>query len=75
MKIVGVRFLRFVGVKVGVANFFFSQSIGNDETNTIQLKLLSSMKIVGVTGFRGLWSLGWAWQTFFGSIDRYWVVR
>jgi len=24
---------------VGVANFFLSQSIGNDETNTFQLKL------------------------------------
>jgi len=23
------------------------------------------MKIVGVTGFRGLWALKWAWQTFF----------
>jgi len=23
------------------------------------------MKIVGVTVFRGLWVLKWAWQTFF----------
>jgi len=23
------------------------------------------MKIVGVKGFRGLWALKWAWQTFF----------
>jgi len=23
------------------------------------------MKIVGVSGFRGLWALKWAWQTFF----------
>jgi len=29
------------------------------------------MKIVGVTDFRGLWALKWAWQTFFGSIDGY----
>jgi len=32
---------------VGVANFFFNQSIGIDETNTFQLKFLSSMKTVG----------------------------
>jgi len=30
------------------------------------------MKIVGATGLGGLWALEWAWQTFFGSIDRYW---
>jgi len=23
------------------------------------------MKVVGVEGFRGLWALKWAWQTFF----------
>jgi len=27
------------------------------------------MKILGVTGFRGLWALKWAWQTFF-SVNR-----
>jgi len=26
------------------------------------------MKIVGVPGFRGLWALKWAWQTFFGVL-------
>jgi len=25
----------------------------------------TDMKIVGATGFRGLWALNWAWQTFF----------
>jgi len=30
------------------------------------------MKIVGVTGLGGLCALKRAWQTFFGSIDRYW---
>jgi len=29
-----------MGVRVGVANFFFSQSIGIDENNTFQLKFL-----------------------------------
>jgi len=33
------------------------------------------MKIVGVTGLGGLWSVKWAWQTFFRSIDRYWWVQ
>jgi len=30
------------------------------------------MKIVGATGLVGLWALEWSWQSFFGSIDRYW---
>jgi len=30
--------LAVAGVRVGVANFFLDQSIGIDETNTIQLK-------------------------------------
>jgi len=30
--------LSVMGVRVGVANFFFYQSIGIDETNTFQLK-------------------------------------
>jgi len=25
------------------------------------------MEIVSVTGFRGLWVLKWAWQTFFNQ--------
>jgi len=54
-----------------VANFFMDQSIGIDEINTFQLKFLSSMKIVGVTGLGSLWALKGAWQTFCGSIDRY----
>jgi len=29
---------RFLGVKLGVANLFFGQSIGIDENNTFQLK-------------------------------------
>jgi len=37
-------------VRVGVANFFLGKSIGIDKTNTLQLKFVSSMKIVGVTG-------------------------
>jgi len=56
-----------VGGKVGLENFFLDQSIGIDENNTFHF--LSSMKIVGDTGFRGLWALKWAWQTFF------WVNR
>jgi len=52
-----------MGVRVGVANFFLNQLIGIDDTNTFQLKFLSSMNIVGVTGFRGLWVL-WASQVF-----------
>jgi len=44
-------------VKGGVANFFLGQSIGIDETNTFQLKFLKKknfLKIVGVTGIRGV---------------------
>jgi len=33
-------FLKFVGVKVGVANFFLGQSIGIDKNNTSHLKFL-----------------------------------
>jgi len=33
-------FLKFVGVKVGVANFFLSQWIGINENNTFQLKFI-----------------------------------
>jgi len=29
------------------------------------------MKTVAVTGLGGLWALEWAWQFFFGSLDRY----
>jgi len=29
----------FMGVGVGVANYYFGQSIGIDETNTFQLKM------------------------------------
>jgi len=29
------------------------------------------MNILGATGLGGLWALEYAWQTFFGSIDRY----
>jgi len=56
---------------VRVANFFWGQSIGIDETITFQLTFLFSMKIVGATGLYGLWALEWAWQLFFGPIDRY----
>jgi len=44
--------------------FFLGQSIGSDETNTFQLKIFSSTKIVGVKGLCGLWALEWAWKTF-----------
>jgi len=30
------------------------------------------MKTVGATGKGSIRALEWAWQTFFGSIDRYW---
>jgi len=60
-----------MGVRVGVANFFFGQLIGIDYTNTFQFNLFSSMKIGGAAGFCGLWALEWAWKTFFldKSID------
>jgi len=54
-----------------MANFFWCQSIGIDETNTFQLTFFSSMNIFGATSLCGLWVLEWAWQTFFESIDRY----
>jgi len=28
------------------------------------------MQIVGVTGFRGLWTFKWAWQTVFAVCGR-----
>jgi len=40
-----------MGVRVGVANEW-----------AWQIFFLSSMQIVGVTTFRGLWALKWAWQ-------------
>jgi len=60
-----------MGVRVVVANFFWGQSIGIDETNTFQLTYFSRMKIVGATGLGGLSALEWAWQIFFASINRY----
>jgi len=51
-----------MAVRVGVANFFWGQSIGIDETNTFPLTFFSGMKIVGATGLDGLWALKWAWQ-------------
>jgi len=39
-----------------MANFFFDQAIGIDETNTFELTFFSSMKIVG--GRRFKWSVG-----------------
>jgi len=54
-----------MGVRVGVANFFWGQSIGIDETNTFQITFFSSMKIVAATGLGGLWALEWDCQTFF----------
>jgi len=44
-----------------VANFFWDQSLGIDETNKFQLTFFSSIKIVGATGLGGLWTLEWAW--------------
>jgi len=32
------------------------------------------MKLMGFTGFRGLWALKWAWQTF-SSFSRFVGVR
>jgi len=42
-----------MGVMVGVTNFSLGQSIGIDETNTYQLKFVSSIKNVGTTGLGG----------------------
>jgi len=42
--------VRFLGVKVGVVNFLFGQSIGIDENNTFQLQLVF------------LLALEWAWH-------------
>jgi len=58
-------------IRVGVENIFWGQSISIDKTNTFQLSYFSSIKIVGAIGLGGLWELKWAWQTIFGSIDRY----
>jgi len=49
--------MRFVGVRVGVANFFLDQSISINKTNTFQLKFLSSSKIVGTTDLGTLCAL------------------
>jgi len=57
-----------MGVRVGVVNFFWGQSIGTDKTNTFQLTFYSNMKFVGATCLGGLWALQWAWQTFFELI-------
>jgi len=54
-----------MGVRVGVANFFWGQSIGNDETYTFQLTFFSSMKIVGARHWR------FVGVANFGSIDKY----
>jgi len=43
-----------MGVRVGMANFFWGQSIGIDETNTFQLTFFFSMKIVGASGLGAL---------------------
>jgi len=58
------RFGRVVGVKVGVAILFSGQSIGIDETSTT-VKIFSCKKIMVASGLGGLWTLAWAWQTFF----------
>jgi len=42
-----------MGVRVGVTNFFWGQSIGIVETNTFQLTFFSSVKIVGAKGLTG----------------------
>jgi len=46
-----------------VANFFWGQSIGIDQTNTFRLTFFSSMKIVGATSLGGLWALEWVWHS------------
>jgi len=56
------RFKRY-GRWSGRGKPFLGQSIGIDETNTFQLKFISSMKIVGATGLGDLWSLEWAWHS------------
>jgi len=43
----GFRMGVFGAVRVGVANFFWGQSIGIDETNTLQLTFFSSIKNCG----------------------------
>jgi len=47
-----------MGVRVGVANFFFDQSIGIDETNTFQLKFFILDKNCGRHSRRGKLFLG-----------------
>jgi len=48
-----------MGVRVGVPNFFLSESIGIVESNTF-LYLYSSIKTVGSIVLSGLWALVWA---------------
>jgi len=48
------RFLRFVGVSLGVANFYLGRSKG-----------------LRVANFFFILASKLAWQTFFGSTDRY----
>jgi len=45
-----------------VGNFFLGKSIGIDEPNTFQLKILSSIIAEGPTALRGLWAIEWAWH-------------
>jgi len=77
-------FWRFVGVKVGVADFFFGlwallawlalrRRLRNlnlrshfsifDSFRYIRVHIYDFLKFMGL-------ALRWAWQTFFGSIDR-----
>jgi len=60
-----------MGVRVGVANLFLDQSIGIDDSNTFHIHFLSSMQILGVTGFADGGRLSGRGKLFFRSIDRY----
>jgi len=45
------------------------------QQSEIETRHLPEVSICGYVGGRqisALWALEWAWQTFFGSIDRYW---
>jgi len=61
-----------MGVRVGVENLFFDQSIGIDETNTFQLKFFIKHENCGRHRFgRFVGVKGGVANFFFGSIDRY----
>jgi len=62
----------YIYIYLRVSYFFLGQSIRIDETNALQLKFVSSMKIVGATGLgRYVGFRVGVSNSFFLSIDRY----